>query len=183
MSTIKLMFINTTLLSKSEYISFGTTCIRTPFHSVQIDCGAHPVFYPTSTGDAFAAGAWNRPHVFLVRDVELLELCLHASKTPSCANIQAQSKRCNADFFFLRRDSSVSMSLGYGLDYLGIGLRSLAKVRDLFLFSIAFRPTMGLIQSPIQLILGSLSMAIKWSSREADHLTPTTAAVEKRMEL
>jgi hypothetical protein len=136
-----------------------------------------------STGGAFPAGGWNWPHIDLVRGVELLELCLHASKTSSCGNNQAQSNRWNADFFFLRRDSSVSLSLGYGLDYLGIGRRFLAKVRYFFLFSIAFRPTLEPIQPPIQRIPGSLSTVVKWSSREVDHLPPSNAGVEKGMEL
>jgi hypothetical protein len=52
------------------------------------------------------------------------------------------------------RDSSVGIATGYGLD--GQGFDS-----QIFLFSIAPRPTLGLTQPPIQGVLGDLSPGVK----------------------
>jgi hypothetical protein len=54
--------------------------------------------------------------------------------------------------------------MGYVLDCRG----SVPDRGKVSLFSIAFRPALGLTQPPIQWILGALSPGVKWQGREAD---------------
>jgi hypothetical protein len=44
----------------------------------------------------------------------------------------------------------------------------------------AFRPALGPTQLPIQWVPGALSFWVKWPGREADHTTPSSAAVRMR---
>jgi hypothetical protein len=48
-----------------------------------------------------------------------------------------------------------------------------------FLFSTSSRPALGPTQSPIQLLLGALSLGVKPPGREADHSHPTNAEAKK----
>jgi hypothetical protein len=49
----------------------------------------------------------------------------------------------------------------------------------IFLFSTAFRPTLGPTQPPIQRLPGAFSLGIKRQGREADHSPPTSAEIRK----
>jgi hypothetical protein len=49
----------------------------------------------------------------------------------------------------------------------------------MFLFSTASRPSLGLIQSPIERESEALTSMVKWSEREGDHLPPYSAEVKK----
>jgi hypothetical protein len=67
------------------------------------------------------------------------------------------------------------MATGYGLD--GSGLDSW-QGKEIFLYSIAPRLTLGPTQPPIQWITGALSPEVKWLGREGDHSLPTSAGVK-----
>jgi hypothetical protein len=48
----------------------------------------------------------------------------------------------------------------------------------MFLFSAVCRPTLWPIQSPIQWVMGALSLGVKWPGREADHFLLSSAEVK-----
>jgi hypothetical protein len=100
-----------------------TACIRTFLHSVQIDCGAHPAYRRRFPGGGME----------LTTRLSSLRCRTVGSLPPRLQNdfmwkYSVTEQRYNADFFFLRWESSLSISLGYGLGYLGIRLRFLANV-------------------------------------------------------
>jgi hypothetical protein len=49
--------------------------------------------------------------------------------------------------------------------------------REIFLFSTVSRLALGSTQSPIQWVLGAVSLDVKWPGREADHSLPFSAEV------
>jgi hypothetical protein len=53
----------------------------------------------------------------------------------------------------------------------------------IFLFTTASRPALGPTQSPIQLVPGVLSLEVKRSGRETDHLPPSSAEVKECVDL
>jgi hypothetical protein len=71
------------------------------------------------------------------------------------------------------QDRLVGVAMGYGVDGRGSN-----PGRDKILYSAASRPTLGPIQSPIQLVLGVLSSGLKWPGCEADHSPPSSAEVQ-----
>jgi hypothetical protein len=73
------------------------------------------------------------------------------------------------------RDSSVVIVMGYGLDD---HLESIPGSCKIFLCSIMSRPGLGLIQSPIQSVLGALSLEVKVLGHETDQLRPPSAKVK-----
>jgi hypothetical protein len=79
-------------------------------------------------------------------------------------------------------DSSVGITLGYGLDNRGSRVRFLAGI-GIFLFITASRMALGPTQPPIQWVPGALSLGIKRPGYEADHSPPSTAEVKECMEL
>jgi hypothetical protein len=71
------------------------------------------------------------------------------------------------------RHSSVGIALGYSLDDRGSRVRVPAVAGN---FSLqALRST----QPPLQWVTGSLSLRVKRSGREADHLPPSNAEVKE----
>jgi hypothetical protein len=79
----------------------------------------------------------------------------------------------------MSRDSSVSTSLGYGLDDRMIGVQFPAGGGvGIFLFDIVSRPTLISTLPPIQWIPGTLSLGIKLPGRE-DYHSPTSSAEVK----
>jgi hypothetical protein len=50
----------------------------------------------------------------------------------------------------------------------------------IFLFTTAFRPTLGPTQPPIKWVPGAVLLGIKWPGREADHSPPASAEVKER---
>jgi hypothetical protein len=72
------------------------------------------------------------------------------------------------------RDSSVSITTGYGLD----GRRSILGKGEIFLFSTASRAAQGSAQPPIQWVSGAVSPGVKRPGREADNSPPSSADVK-----
>jgi hypothetical protein len=68
-----------------------------------------------------------------------------------------------------------SIALGYGLHDRGFESR---EGLGIFLFTTVSRLALGPIQSPIQWVAGALSLGIKRSGCEADHLPPYSAEVK-----
>jgi hypothetical protein len=56
-------------------------------------------------------------------------------------------------------------------------------IMEIFLFLTSFRPALGPDQPPIQWLPRALSLGVKRSGREADHSPPSSAEVEKCVEL
>jgi hypothetical protein len=80
-------------------------------------------------------------------------------------------------WYVKRRDSSVGIALGYGLDYRGSRVRFPAGL-GIFLFTTTSRTSLGPTQPPIHLVQGALSLGIKRPGREADHSPPSSAEVK-----
>jgi hypothetical protein len=76
------------------------------------------------------------------------------------------------------RDSSVGIALGYGLDDRGSRVDS-RRGLGIFLFTTASRTALGPTQSPIQWVLGALSLGVKRLGSEADHSPPSSAEVKE----
>jgi hypothetical protein len=76
-----------------------------------------------------------------------------------------------------RRDSSVGIALGYGLDDRGSRVLFPAGL-GIFLFTTASRMFLGPTQPPIQWVPGALSLVVKRPGREADHSPPSSAEVK-----
>jgi hypothetical protein len=85
----------------------------------------------------------------------------------------------NHYYYSRSQDSVVGIVTGYGLDDQGIGVRVLAGSR---IFSIS-RPALGSTEPPIQLLLGDLSPGVKRLGCEPDHSPPTSAKVQKNVDL
>jgi hypothetical protein len=68
------------------------------------------------------------------------------------------------------RDSSVGIATGLGLDDRG----SIPSRGKIFLISTASRPALGPTQSPIQWILGAISLGEKRPGSEADYSFPSS---------
>jgi hypothetical protein len=77
-----------------------------------------------------------------------------------------------------RRDCSVGIAMGYGLDHLGSRVRFLAGARNFSLHH-RVRTTLGSIQPPIQWVLGALFLGVKRPGREADYSPPSSAEVKE----
>jgi hypothetical protein len=77
-----------------------------------------------------------------------------------------------------RRDSSVGIALGYGLDDRDSRVRFLAGL-GIFLFTTASRTALAPTQPPIQWVSGALSLGVKRPGREADHSPPSSAEVKE----
>jgi hypothetical protein len=77
------------------------------------------------------------------------------------------------------RDSSVGVTLGYGLDDRGSRVRFPAGAGNFSFFTTASRTALGLTQPPIQWVLGALSLGAKRPGREADHSPPSSAEVKE----
>jgi hypothetical protein len=71
-------------------------------------------------------------------------------------------------------DSSVGILMGYGLDGPG---SSPGRVKN-FLFSVLYRPVLGLTEPAVQWVPGALSRRVKRQGREGDHW-PSSATVKK----
>jgi hypothetical protein len=71
------------------------------------------------------------------------------------------------------RDGSVGTATGYELN----GRGSIPGLGKIFLFSTGFRPAIGPTQTHSQWVREAISLGIKWPGREADHLPPSSAAV------
>jgi hypothetical protein len=84
--------------------------------------------------------------------------------------------------FLKRRDSSVGIALGYGLDDRGSSVRFPAGL-GIFLFTTASRTVLGPTQPPIQWVPGDLSLGVKRPGREAGHTPPSSAEVKECVEL
>jgi hypothetical protein len=54
---------------------------------------------------------------------------------------------------------------------------------EIFLFTTMSRMALGPTQSPIQWVLGALSMEVKWQVHEADHSPPSSVDIKECMEL
>jgi hypothetical protein len=81
-----------------------------------------------------------------------------------------------------RRDSSVGITLGNGLDDRGSRVRFPAGAGN-FSLTTASRTALGPTHPPIQRIPGALSLRVKQPGREPDHSPPSSAEVKKCMEL
>jgi hypothetical protein len=68
----------------------------------------------------------------------------------------------------------IGIVMGYGLDGRGL-IPTRGKI---FLLSIATRPALGPSQPSIQLVLGVLSLRVKWQGHEADHSPPSNTEVK-----
>jgi hypothetical protein len=79
-----------------------------------------------------------------------------------------------------RRDSSVGIVLGYGLDDQGSRFDSWQGLGIFFLTTV-FRMALGPTQPPIQWVPGTLSLGIKWPGHEADHSPPSSVEVKECM--
>jgi hypothetical protein len=79
------------------------------------------------------------------------------------------------------RDSSVGIAVGYGLDDRVSSVRFPAGL-GIFLFT-ASRTALGPTQPPVQWVLGALSLGVKRPGCEADRSPPSSAEVEKCVEL
>jgi hypothetical protein len=82
----------------------------------------------------------------------------------------------------MRRDSSVGVALGYGLDYWSSRVRFPAVAGN---FSLHHRVQngSGSHPPPIQWVPGNLSLGVKRPGREADHTPPSSAKVKECVEL
>jgi hypothetical protein len=82
------------------------------------------------------------------------------------------------------RDSSVGMTLGYGLDDRGSRVRfTRGGGLGVFPFTTASRTALGLTQPPIQWVPGALSLGVKRPGREADRSPQSSAEVKEWLEL
>jgi hypothetical protein len=79
-------------------------------------------------------------------------------------------------------DSSVGISLAYGLDNRGSRVRFPAGL-GISLFTTVSRMALGPPQPPIQWVPGALSLEVKRPGREADHSPPPSAEVKECVEL
>jgi hypothetical protein len=77
----------------------------------------------------------------------------------------------------LRAVILVGIAAGNGLDDGGIEFDFLQRQED-FHSSTASRPVLGLIRSPIQWVLGNLSLRVRRSRRDAFHSPPSYAEVK-----
>jgi hypothetical protein len=77
----------------------------------------------------------------------------------------------------MSRDSSVGITLGYGLDDRGSRVRFAAGL-EIFSFTTVSRPALGPTQTPIQEVPGALFLRVKRLGREDDHLPPPSAEVK-----
>jgi hypothetical protein len=102
----------------------------------------------------------------------LLDLYLFVS-SPCQLPASSNTFRNSIDFQFA---IPYGIAVGYGLD--GRGFDSLQELR-IFFFTTASRRALGPIQPPIQWVPGSLSLGLKWSSREADHSPPSNDEVKE----
>jgi hypothetical protein len=80
----------------------------------------------------------------------------------------------------MKRDSSVGIALGYGLDDLGFDCR---RGLGIYLFTTASRTALGTTQPPIRWVPGALPLGVKRPVREADHSSPSNAEVKECVEL
>jgi hypothetical protein len=78
------------------------------------------------------------------------------------------------------RDSSVGITLSYGLDDRGFESR---QGLGIFLFTTASRPALGPTQPPIQWVPGALSLGVKRPGRQADYSPVSSAEVKECMDL
>jgi hypothetical protein len=107
--------------------------------------------------------------------VNLLEKC-----SPSIRHLLFLMSKYSQKFTLKRRrDSSVCMALGYGLDDRG----SIPAGLGILLSTTAFKPALGPTQPPIQLVPGALSLEVKRPGCEADHSPPSSAEVKECVEL
>jgi hypothetical protein len=74
--------------------------------------------------------------------------------------------------------SSVSITLGYGLDDWGSRVQSWWGL-GIFLFTTVSRKALGPTQPPIQWVPGGLSLGVKQLGHEADHSPPSSAKVKE----
>jgi hypothetical protein len=77
--------------------------------------------------------------------------------------------------FFESRDSSVRTATGWTAEEPGFDSW---QDKDIFLFSIAFRPTPGPTQLPTQWVSGVLSLGLRRLEHENGHSPPSTAEVK-----
>jgi hypothetical protein len=77
-----------------------------------------------------------------------------------------------------RRDSSVGIATGYGLDDKRSRSSSPGKVKS-FLLSTPSRPVLGSTQSPFKLVQGALSPGVKRPGRDVDHSPSISTEVKK----
>jgi hypothetical protein len=88
------------------------------------------------------------------------------------------------DFIYHKgRDSSVGITLGYGLDDRGSSVRFPAGAGNFLLSPPASRTALGPTQSPIHWVPGALSLGIKQPGREANHSPPSSSEVKECVEL
>jgi hypothetical protein len=67
--------------------------------------------------------------------------------------------------------------MGYGL-WAGWPRFDSQQGQEIFLFSTVFRLALEPTQPPIQWVLGTLSLGVKWQGHEADHSFPSIAEVK-----
>jgi hypothetical protein len=80
---------------------------------------------------------------------------------------------CTQYVFCRGRDSSVGTATGYGASVFDSW-----KWWEIFLFSTASRPALGLTQPPIEWVRGALSKGIKRPRRKFNHSPPSSAEVK-----
>jgi hypothetical protein len=81
----------------------------------------------------------------------------------------------------MSRDSVGGITTGYGLKDLGVGVRVPVGSR-IFFFSTS-RPPLESTQFPLQGVLGAFSPGAKRPGREADHSLPSSADINKEVDL
>jgi len=82
----------------------------------------------------------------------------------------------------MSRDISFGIALGYGLDDRGSRIRFWAGAGN-FLFTTASRMSLVPTQPPIQGVKGALSLRVKRTECEDEHLPPSCAEVKECVEL
>jgi hypothetical protein len=118
--------------------------------------------------------------------------CLYFSK----ANDESAPSYCSRNVLFQTRhifhwkwsydksrDSSVGITLGYGLDDRGSRVRFTAGARNFSLHHRVQNGSGSSSQPPIQGVWGALSLGVKRPGFEADHLPPCSAEVKEWVEL
>jgi hypothetical protein len=87
---------------------------------------------------------------------------------------------CRYKYIVRSRNDVVGITTGYRLDDGGVGVRVPVRSR-IFVFSTLPRPVLGPTQPPIQWVPGALSPGVKRQAREADHSSPASAEVKRRL--
>jgi hypothetical protein len=121
---------------------------------------------------------WTHTHTHIYIIYKNTEALLEASRED---DIDVNTEKTKYEFIS-RRDSSVGIALGYGLDDRGSRVRFPAEAGN---FSSHHRVQngSGATQPPIQCVAAAISLGVKRPGREANHSLPSSIEVKEWVEL